>query len=96
MAAGVEFGRKIINEMASSRFVNISDEDLSQFLELNENKNTARKTSQDVALFKTFLRERKLNDLSLQLDASLIQFIVSVRKQDGRDRKSTRLNSSHP
>ena len=37
-------------------------EDISQFLEENENKNTARKTSQDVALFKTFLRERKLND----------------------------------
>ena len=35
--------------MAFSRFVNVSDEDLSQFLEENENKNTARKTSQDVA-----------------------------------------------
>ena len=78
-----------INEMAASRFVNVSDEDISQFLEENENKNTARKTSQDVALFKTFLRERKLNDpeelTPLQLDASLRQFIVSVRKQDGSD-----------
>ena len=46
--------------MAPSRFVNFSDKDISQFLEENENKNTARKTSQDVALFKTFLRERKL------------------------------------
>ena len=35
--------------MASSRVMNVSDEDLSQFLEENENKNTARKTSQDVA-----------------------------------------------
>ena len=43
--------------MVASRFVNVSDEDISQFLEENENKNTARKTSQDVALFKTFLRE---------------------------------------
>ena len=43
-----------INEMAASRFVNVSsDEDISQFLEENENKNTARKTYQDVALFKT-------------------------------------------
>ena len=32
----------------TSRFVNVSDEDLSPFLEENENKNTARKTSQDV------------------------------------------------
>ena len=29
--------------MAASRFVNVSDEDFSQFLEENENKNTARK-----------------------------------------------------
>jgi len=59
--------------MAASRFVNVSDEDISQFLEANENKNTARKTSQDVTLFKTFLRERKLNEpeelTPLQLDA---------------------------
>ena len=34
--------------MAASRFVNVSDEDISQFLEENENKNTARKTSRYV------------------------------------------------
>ena len=75
--------------MTASRFVNVSDQDISQFLEENENKNTARKTSQDVALLKNFLRERKVNDpeelTPLQLDASLRQFIVSVRKQDGSD-----------
>ena len=64
--------------MTASRFVNVSDEDISQFLKENENKNTARKTSQDVALFKTFLRERKLNDpeelTPLQLDASFLYF----------------------
>ena len=73
--------------MADSRFVNVSDEDISQFLEENENRNTARKTSQDVALFETFLRERKLNDPEeltlLQLDTSLRQLMVSVCKQDG-------------
>ena len=75
--------------MTASRFVNVSDQDISQFLEENENKNTARKTSQDVGLFKTHLRERKLNDpveqTLLKLDASLRQFIVPVRKQDGSD-----------
>ena len=39
--------------MAASRFVNVSDEDISQFLKEKENKNIARKTSQDVVLFKT-------------------------------------------
>ena len=63
-----------INEMAPLRFVNVADEDISQFLEENEDNNMARKTSQDVALFKTFLRERKLNDpeemTPLHLDTS--------------------------
>ena len=61
-------------------------------MSLMKNKNTARKTSQDVALFKTFLRERKLNEPAdleeltpLQLDTSLRQFVLSVRKQDGSD-----------
>jgi len=36
-------------EMATSRFVNVSNEDISEFLKEYENKNTARKTSQDVA-----------------------------------------------
>ena len=35
--------------MTASRFVNVSDVDISQTLEENENKNMARKTSQDVA-----------------------------------------------
>ena len=35
--------------MDALRFVNVPDEDISQFLEENENENTARKTSQDVA-----------------------------------------------
>ena len=69
----------------SVRFVNVSDADISQFLEENENKNTARKTSQDVALFKTFLREGKLNDPEELTPLQLRQFIVSVRKQDGSD-----------
>jgi len=36
-------------EMAISRIVNVSNEDISEFLKENANKNTARKTSQDVA-----------------------------------------------
>jgi len=36
-------------KMATSRFVNVSNEDISESLKENENKNTARKTSQDVA-----------------------------------------------
>ena len=75
--------------MAASRFVNFSDEDISQFLEENENKSTARKTSQDIALFKTFLRERnctylhsytiiKFNFLVLQLSSLIFLSMQSV------------------
>jgi len=35
-------------EMVTSRFVNVCNEDISEFLKENGNKNTARKTSQDV------------------------------------------------
>ena len=34
--------------MATSWFVNVSNEDISEFLKENENKDTVRKTSQDV------------------------------------------------
>ena len=65
--------------MAASKFVNVSNEDVPQFLEENENKNTARKTPQDVGLFKTFLRVRKLNDPEaltlLQLDLTFPSFL---------------------
>ena len=63
--------------MAASRFVNVSDEDISQFLEENENKNTARKTSQDLALFKTFLRDRKYRLLHVN---RLISFLFTSFK----------------
>ena len=70
-------------------------------MSLMKNKNTARKTSQDVALFKTFLRERKLNEPAdleeltpLQLDTSLRQFVLSVRKQDGSDYEPSSLRRS--
>jgi len=36
-------------EMPTSRFANVSNEDTSESLKENENKNTTRKTSQDVA-----------------------------------------------
>ena len=59
------------------------------FSKKTKTRTRQEKTCQDVALFKTFLRERKLNDpeelTPLQLDASWRQFIVSVRKQDGSD-----------
>ena len=46
--------------MAASRFVNVSDEDISQFLEENENKKTARKTSRYVINNDSLVRDMLL------------------------------------
>jgi hypothetical protein len=43
---------------SNSRFIPISEEDIPGFLKENENKNTARKTNQDVKLFRSFLSEK--------------------------------------
>jgi len=76
-------------EMVISRFVFVSDEEVSRFIEENENENTARKSAQDVALLKSFLSEKNLKEpeeLSpLKLDASLKEFVISLRKHDESD-----------
>ena len=58
--------------MASSRFVNVSDEDISQFLEENENKNKARKTSQDVACSAKYIQYHIAHSLEDSLDRDMV------------------------
>jgi hypothetical protein len=44
--------------MAESRFVSFSEEKIGSFLDSNENRNTARKTKNNLELFKAFLKEK--------------------------------------
>jgi site-specific recombinase XerD len=43
---------------SNPRFLLFSEDDIADFLEKNENKNTLRKTRQDIALLKTFLSQK--------------------------------------
>ena len=82
---------------ALARFVSVSEDDIACFLEENENKNTVRKTNQDVGLLKAFLKRKstqELEELSPQdLDACLQEFVVVVWKQDGSDYEPSSLHS---
>jgi len=50
-----------LNEMAASaRFFLASEDDNARFIEETRNKNTERKTNQDLELFKAFLRKQKV------------------------------------
>lgn len=80
--------------MASNRFVDITDGELNEFLEKQENENTKRKTSYDVELFKAFvqknhadlLQDRLIHELQPSvLNELLSKFLYGIRKKDGTE-----------
>ena len=86
--------------METSRFVEITDEELIEFVEEQENPNTKRKTAYDVELFKSFIQtsnpgllgSTSVHELSPQvLNDLLSKFIFGVRKKDGSDYEPTSL-----
>ena len=73
--------------MTSSWLISFSRDDISGFLDENENK-TSTKTSFVQFLFKAKRRKRlawKIHSKGPGLISRLQEFLVSVRKQDGRD-----------
>ena len=86
--------------METSRFVEITDEKLIEFVEEQENLNTKRKTAYDVELFKSLIQtsnpgllgSTSVHELSPQvLNDLLSKFIFGVRKKDGSDFEPTSL-----
>ena len=86
--------------MEASRFVEITDEELTEFVEEQENPNTKRKTTYDVELFKSFIQtsspglldSTSLHELSPEvLNDLLSKFIFGVRKKDGSEYEPTSL-----
>ena len=86
--------------METSRFVEITDEELNEFIEGRQNPNTKKKTAYDVELFKRFiqtstpglLNSTSLHELSLQvLNDLLSKFIFGVRKKNGSEYEPTSL-----
>ena len=76
--------------METSRFVEITDEQLIEFVEEQENPNTKRRTAYDVELFKSFIQtsnpgllgSTSLHELSPQvLNDLLSKFVFGVRKK---------------
>ena len=72
--------------MPSSRFVDITGEK-SSLLNVQENKNTARKTKSNVRLFQEFLKhkgvEKRMEEIpASELCAHMETFILSVRKKN--------------
>ena len=77
-----------------SRFVKITAEELTKFVEEQENTNTKKKTVYDVELLKNFIQtstpgllgSTSLHELSPQvLKDHLLKFIFGIRKKDGSD-----------
>ena len=64
------------------KFVYVSDKEISRFFQESENKNTARKTAQDVALIKSFLT-RKKKKLKNKKNWHLSSWKEFLEKQDG-------------
>ena len=80
----------------AGRFVLHTDTDVENFLNVEENKNTKRKTEGDLTLVLTFLATekeyRKLEDLPpAELDTYLSRFLLSVRKKSGEEYEPTTL-----
>ncbi|XP_033731021.1 uncharacterized protein KIAA1958 homolog [Pecten maximus] len=74
----------------SKQFVELNMEDVEAFIEGQANKNTMKKTLQDVKLVKQFLalkgEEREMNEIPVgELDMLLANFLLSVRKKDGQN-----------
>ncbi len=77
---------------STSRFVNLSEDDISTFCDEQENKNTAKKTAYDIGIFKEFLaiynstEDREIQDIPQEeLQPIIKNFILSVRKQNGKE-----------
>ena len=77
---------------STSRFVNLSEEDVNTFCDEQENKNTAKKTTYDIGIFKEFLaiynstEDREIQDIPPEeLQPIIKNFILSVRKQNGNE-----------
>lgn len=95
----IEFGlldTNIVDNNKENRFQKISFDDIDNFLQQNENKNTQRKTKGDINLFLSFLttksETRSLEFIPpMERNEYLCQFLLSVRKKDGGEYYINRL-----
>ena len=75
----------------NSRFVELSENDIDEFCEQQENDNTTQKPLYDISIFKEFIpayystEYREIEDISpSDLQPILMKFVLAVRKKDGK------------
>lgn len=78
--------------------ISMSENDIYEFIDGQQNHNTMKKTLRDVALVTKFLRWKKEErDIQLippnELDPLLANFLLTVRKKDGGDFEPSTLRS---
>ena len=80
----------------ADRFVLLTDTDVEKFIDIEENRNTERKTEGDLSLVMAFLarekENRKIEDLPpAELDTYLSRFLLTERKKSGEEYKPATL-----
>ena len=85
---------------SSSRFVDLSEEDIIKICDEQENENTAKKTIYDIAIFKEFLaiynsfEDREIEDIPPnELQPIIKNSILSVRMQNGKEHEPSSLRA---
>lgn len=79
-------------------FLEMTEVDIQQFIDGNQNKNTLKKTLREVALVTRFLKlrneHREMHNIPpSELDPLLASFLLTVRKQDGGEYEPSSLRS---
>ena len=74
----------------ASRFASISDEEVKEFTEKLENKNTKKKTLYGIKIFKEYLdacdEKREIEDITpVELQEIIKKFVLAVRKKNGEE-----------
>ena len=79
-----------------TNFLNMDETEILKFVDQQQNKNTAKKSFYDIALFKRFLtikkETREIHNIQYsELDPLIANFLLTVRKKDGTEYESSTL-----
>jgi hypothetical protein len=72
----------------SNEDLNLNDDEIQQFIESNDNKNTPKKTLNDINKVGKFLKQRnenrEIHKIPVnELDSIMANFIIAAKKKDG-------------
>jgi hypothetical protein len=78
----------------SNEALNLNDDEIQQFIESNDNRNTSKKTLNDIKKVENFLKQRnenrKIHKIPVnELDSLMANFIIAAKKKDGSDYEPT-------